>query len=66
MREINIALKNIGIRKHNEVALNANLHGSKMEYKRRNNNVIVPKLSSKDEKIISNAIAERFGKNGRK
>lgn len=65
-REISVALNNISIRKHNEVALNANIHGHKMQYKQRAKTIKSAELSKEDEAFIDRTIAERFKKNGRK
>ena len=64
MREIDLALKNIGIRKHNDLAINANIHGHKMSYKSRPKQKKISELDKIQQDLVDKAIKERF-KNGR-
>ena len=56
MREIDVAMKYIGIRKHNEVATNARIHGLEMEMKEVPKAEKEIKLSPEKEKQFNNII----------
>ena len=72
MREIDIAMKYIGIRKHNEIAVNGKIHGLDMPFKEtpmdKDEVVFSPEQKEYLDQIVDNgmkAIQERKQKRAR-
>ena len=65
MREVCIGIKNINIRKYNDVAAQANMHGIKMPPKQRKKAIKASTMSKVEQDAIDRAIAERFKKHGK-
>lgn len=63
LREIYISLENIGIRRHNDFAIEAKLHGFKIPIKRKYN-VEKSKFSEQDDSAATNAAMQRIKQHG--